>query len=219
MNLFVIGDVHGCFRTFSELLTHWRPATERLIQVGDLVDRGTGVADTVELARQLSEKHPATTTFLMGNHEREMLRHYGPLGPHPDWLGWGGRATVQQYKARPQQLAQHLPWLAQRPLLWQNEHVLASHAGLADSPHALDPDHTDGLLWRRGPLQKLPGLRQLVGHTPTEDGTPQHDPDSNTIYLDTGAYQGLNLAGLRLSATGDVLETVLVPTHAADLPR
>ena len=33
MNLLIIGDVHGCFHTFSELLTHWRPATEYLIQV------------------------------------------------------------------------------------------------------------------------------------------------------------------------------------------
>ncbi len=40
MNLFIIGDVHGCFHTFSELLTHRDPATEHLIQVGDLVDRG-----------------------------------------------------------------------------------------------------------------------------------------------------------------------------------
>ena len=75
MNLLIIGDVHGCFHTFNELLTHWRPTTEYLIQVGDLVDRGRHVPATVALARQLSEQYPGATTFLMGNHEQSMLRH------------------------------------------------------------------------------------------------------------------------------------------------
>ncbi|HEX8659235.1 MAG TPA: metallophosphoesterase, partial [Hymenobacter sp.] len=64
MNLFLIGDVHGCFHTLTELLTHWRPATDRHIQVGDLVDRGPYIPETVELARPLNEQHPRTTTFL-----------------------------------------------------------------------------------------------------------------------------------------------------------
>ena len=216
MNLFIIGDVHGCFHTFSELLKHWQPATEHLIQVGDLVDRGAHVPETVELALRLNKQHPDTTTFLMGNHEAAMLLHYGPGGPYPGWLGWGGRTTTEQYKLHPKMLVQHLPWLAQRPLLWQNEHVLVSHAGLADSPHAHDPDHADGLLWRRGPLKKL-GQLQVVGHTPTDDGDPHFDDATNTLYIDTGACYGRNLAGVRLSPTGEVLALVLIPTHLEDL--
>ncbi|MBF9237258.1 serine/threonine protein phosphatase [Hymenobacter sp. BT683] len=216
MNLFIIGDVHGCVNTFSEVLTHWRPATEQLIQVGDLVDRGRHSPETVELARTLSEQHPDSTTFLMGNHEHAMLQHFGPAGPYPDWLLWGGRETVHQYKSCPKMLAKHLPWLAQRPLRWQNDCVVVSHAGLADSPHALEPDHPDGLLWRRGPLRKLPQL-QVVGHTPTANGQLLADAATNTLYIDTGAYLKRNLAGVRLSPTGDLLDTILVPTHPEDL--
>lgn len=215
MNLFIIGDVHGCFHTFSEVLTHWKPATDHLIQVGDLVDRGRFTPETVALARRLHDKHPDTTTFLKGNHEAEFLVHYGPDGPNLPWLGWGGRATVSQYRARPDLLAEHLPWVAARPLLWQNEHVVVSHAGLSDSPHAHDPDHPDGLLWRRGPLKKLPQL-QVVGHTPT-DGNPRFDAATHALYLDTGAYLRQNLTGVRLSPTGQVLDTVAVPTHPEDL--
>ena len=40
MNLFVVGDIHGCYYTWRQLLLHWQPAQERLIQLGDLVDRG-----------------------------------------------------------------------------------------------------------------------------------------------------------------------------------
>ncbi|GAB3326206.1 metallophosphoesterase family protein [Hymenobacter humi] len=215
MNLFIIGDVHGCFHTFGELLRQWRPDTEHLVQVGDLVDRGNHIPETVELARSLSERYPGSTTFLMGNHEHGMLRHLGASGPYPSWLQWGGRSTMKQYGRRPGLLAQHLPWLAERPLQWQNEHVLVSHAGLSKSAHALEPNHPDGLLWRRGPLKKLPQL-QVVGHTPTE-GQPVLDEATNTLYLDTGAFLSRNLAGVRLSPTGKVLETILVPTSAEDV--
>ena len=216
MNFFVIGDVHGCFRTFEQLLTHWHPATEHLIQLGDLVDRGTGIVETVALAVALSEQYPATTTFLRGNHEAEMLRHYGPEGPSPHWPDWGGRSTIKQYKARPRRLAPHLAWLQARPLLWENECLLASHAGIAASPHARNPDHPDGLLRTRAALQPLAQL-QVVGHTPTPDGQPRYHHLSHAWYLDTGACYGRTLTGLRLSAAAEVLEIVSVPTLAADL--
>ena len=217
MNLFIIGDVHGCFHTFSELLKRWNPATEHLIQVGDLVDRGAYVPETVELARQLNQQHPATSTFLMGNHEVAMLHHYGPHGPSLHWRRWGGRSTTEQYKRQPGLLARHLPWLQQRPLLWQNNHVLVSHAGISAAPDAFDPASPDGLLWVRGPLKRLDKL-QVVGHTPMDDGEPVHDPDSHTVYIDTGAVFGRNLTGLRLSPTGKVLDIVLIPADPRDLP-
>ena len=218
MNLFIVGDVHGCFHTFSELLKHWNPATEQLIQVGDLVDRGAHIPETVELARQLSQQHPESTSFLMGNHEDALLHHFGPNGPYPSWLKWGGRSTVDQYQHQPKLLVQHLPWLAKRPLCWQNDHVLVSHAGLADLPLAevMDPNSPDGILWRRGPLQSLPQL-QVVGHTPTDDGGPVFDREANAMYIDTGAVYGRNLAGLRLSATGEVLDIMLIPVNPQDL--
>ena len=218
MNLFIIGDVHGCFHTFSELLTRWDPATEHLIQVGDLVDRGAHIPETVALAVQLSAQYPATTTFLMGNHEDALLHHFGPDGPYPGWLSWGGRSTTDQYKLQPKLLAQHLPWLESRPLLWQNDHVLVSHAGLADIPLAvaMARDSPDGILWRRGSLRQLPQL-QVVGHTPTDDGDPVFDRESNALYIDTGAVFGRNLAGVRLSPTGEVLDIILIPVDPRDL--
>ncbi|GAB3658869.1 metallophosphoesterase family protein [Hymenobacter agri] len=217
MNLFIIGDVHGCSHTFRELLTRWDPATDHLIQVGDLVDRGAHIPETVVLAKQLNDQYPATTTFLLGNHEDALLHHFGPQGPYPGWLKWGGRSTLDQYEAQAGLLAEHLNWLEARPLLWENDHVLVSHAGISTSPHALDPDSSDGLLWARGPLKRLDKL-QVVGHTPMPDGEPIHDPDSHTMYIDTGAVFGRNLCGLRLSPTGVVLDIILIPVDPHDLP-
>ena len=72
MNFFVIADVHGCLHTFRELLTHWRPAEETLVQLGDLVDRGNYSPEVVELCRQLSQDFPEKTVFLKGNHDWAM---------------------------------------------------------------------------------------------------------------------------------------------------
>ena len=218
LNLFIVGDVHGCFHTFSELLRRWDPATEHLIQVGDLVDRGAHIPETVELARTLNAQYPDATTFLMGNHEGALLHHFGPQGPHAGWLSWGGRSTTGQYEKRPELLAQHLLWLEKRPLFWKNSHVLVSHAGRADVPLvvAQDPDSSDGFLWARGPLKRLSQL-QVVGHTPTEQSEPVFDRQSKTLYIDTGAVFGGNLTGLRLSATGQVLDIILIPVDPRDL--
>ncbi len=38
--LFIVGDVHGCFDEMVELVTQHRRATERLVFVGDLVTKG-----------------------------------------------------------------------------------------------------------------------------------------------------------------------------------
>ena len=216
MIFFVIGDVHGCLHTLQKLLTYWQPATETLVQLGDLVDRGCYTPDTVELCRNLSLSFPDRTVFLQGNHDWGMAEHLGPNGPYSSWLGWGGRATMQQYQRHRPWLASHAAWLGQRPLHWQNDHLLFSHAGFADTPDPLDPYATDGVLWRRGPLRNV-GRRQVVGHTPTQTHRPEHDELSNTIYLDTGAASGHFLTGLRLSETGEVLDTIAVATVPEDV--
>lgn len=217
MNLFVIGDVHGCFHTFDALLRHWRPATERLVQVGDLVDRGADSPGVVELARQLQRHDPENAVFVLGNHDWGMAQHLGPGGPLPEWLGWGGRETLHQYQAHhPAWLGPHAAWLAGRPYFWENEHVLVSHAGRADTLLPFDPTNPEGSLWRRGPLRPL-GKLQVVGHTPTDDGHPRFDAASQALYLDTGAYRGQALTAARLSETGDVLEIISLPTDPRDL--
>ncbi|QNP51115.1 metallophosphoesterase [Hymenobacter qilianensis] len=92
MNLFIVGDVHGCYFTFLELLQHWNPAREMLIQVGDLVDRGNFSPETVAAAISLNLKHPKQTVFLKGNHEAGMLKYYGPKARiRTGWSGAGAK--------------------------------------------------------------------------------------------------------------------------------
>ena len=60
MNLFIVGDIHGCYYTFKSLLQrYWDEKNEVLIQVGDLIDRGNHTPQTIMYCKELQQKHKA----------------------------------------------------------------------------------------------------------------------------------------------------------------
>src|SRR6056297_2712639 len=64
-----IGDVHGCADEFEELLNALELEPEdRVIQLGDLVNRGPSSHAALELARQYKVE------AIIGNHELRLLR-------------------------------------------------------------------------------------------------------------------------------------------------
>jgi serine/threonine protein phosphatase 1 len=136
--LLIIGDVHGCLHTFRTLVeTYWQPETMRLIQLGDLTDRGRFIPETIAFARELEEKHGEKTIFLKGNHESMVLGMWDAIrSASPDLAAGYARqnSTLLQYFKRPERL-EHLlgdmQWLRERPLYWENDHVFVSHAGIA----------------------------------------------------------------------------------------
>ena len=83
---YVVGDVHGCYRTLEEILRRERfdAACDRLFAVGDLINRGPHSAETT--------KWLATgrlSSSVLGNHDaavRESLLR-APYHPRVGWLG------------------------------------------------------------------------------------------------------------------------------------
>ncbi|MEI6860714.1 MAG: metallophosphoesterase [Verrucomicrobiota bacterium] len=68
--LIAIGDIHGCHEELAELLALLRPGKDdRLVFLGDLVNRGPDSRAVLELARE----HRAVT--LLGNHELRLLKY------------------------------------------------------------------------------------------------------------------------------------------------
>jgi diadenosine tetraphosphatase ApaH/serine/threonine PP2A family protein phosphatase len=68
--LIAIGDIHGCHLEFAELLARLELARDdRLILLGDLVNRGPDSLRVLELARE----HRALS--LLGNHELRLLKY------------------------------------------------------------------------------------------------------------------------------------------------
>lgn len=68
----VVGDVHGCLEELRELLekVKYLPLVDRLIFVGDLIDRGPDPAGVVRFCRERDLE------CTMGNHEYQFLRWY-----------------------------------------------------------------------------------------------------------------------------------------------
>ena len=56
--IIVIGDIHGCCRTLEALLRKigYIPEEDRIIFVGDYIDRGPHIRETLDLLIRLQER-------------------------------------------------------------------------------------------------------------------------------------------------------------------
>jgi serine/threonine protein phosphatase 1 len=172
--LTVIADVAGQFDSLIRLVDQL-PKNEKIVLVGDLIDRGHFSFEVVEWAMSNSR-----VTTLLGNHEHMMLDYYEPkarsIYPPGIWKHNGGSATIASYSrnGHPRPPANHLAWIANLPLFyWSDDRdLLVSHAPLAadrepetsteiDNP--LDPDFDTSLIWNRGlPVKR--DYMQVFGH-------------------------------------------------------
>ncbi|MEY2878604.1 MAG: hypothetical protein RLZZ15_984, partial [Verrucomicrobiota bacterium] len=127
--LIIIGDIHGCHLEFAELLALLAPSpSDRLVLVGDLVNRGPDTPRVLELARE----HRAIC--LLGNHEARLLKL---------------RRTGDRKGARENDLATHdqlaaVDWamLEAMPLTWHDPELdlVCVHGGfLPDQPWRQQP--------------------------------------------------------------------------------
>lgn len=97
---FVIGDIHGCFDEFHTLLkaVEFNPLTDRMISVGDLIDRGPHSMMCIDLV------YEPWFYAVRGNHEQLMidtiLNH--DMNAKDTWLYNGGvwSASHPQYELR-----------------------------------------------------------------------------------------------------------------------
>jgi serine/threonine protein phosphatase 1 len=90
--LIAIGDIHGCHLEFAELLARLAPTKDdRIVLLGDLVNRGPDSCKVLDLAREYR------ATSLLGNHELRLLK-FRRTGDKK-YLKDGDLAT--HYKLRP----------------------------------------------------------------------------------------------------------------------
>lgn len=75
--LIAIGDIHGCHQEFAELLERLSlTKDDRLVLLGDLVNRGPDSCRVIDLAKQ----HHALS--LLGNHELRLLNYRRTREPY-----------------------------------------------------------------------------------------------------------------------------------------
>jgi bis(5'-nucleosyl)-tetraphosphatase (symmetrical) len=118
--MWAIGDLQGCLDPLRALLARI-PAGERLVFVGDLVNRGPQSLATLRFVRDLVEAGRAVA--LLGNHDLHLLAAAHGIRPlHDD-------DTLQEVLDAPDR-AVLLDWLRRRPLAHAEAGALFVHAGV-----------------------------------------------------------------------------------------
>lgn len=198
---YFVGDIHGCYEQLMEALEKikFNPDVDRLISVGDLVNRGP---DSVKCLNLLKE-----TWFhaVFGNHEDMMIKSFRHEWSTYNYVQNGGKWFF------------HLPYEEQEQLVLLADAKMAlvieveTDIGIIGVIHANAPDDwqkyhrlnndedffddnlVEDTIWGRrriygGQDGRVNGIDYvIVGHTPVEDVTVL----DNIVYIDTGAvYDG-----------------------------
>ena len=121
MATYAIGDIQGCFDSFSHLLKHchFNPADDRLWLVGDLVNRGPRSLQTLRFIRNLG----SAVTVVLGNHDLSLLMVAEGFGKR------GKSDTFGEILTAPDR-DDLLAWLRQQPLCHVEGNHCLVHAGL-----------------------------------------------------------------------------------------
>ena len=213
----VIGDIHGChdelmrllgklgYDTAAEPVTH--PQGRRAVFLGDLVDRGPGVAEVLDVA--MSMVAAGSALCILGNHENKLSR---ALAGRNVQVTHGLAESLEQLERRgpdfTKQVGEFIDGLVSHYLL-DGGRLVVAHAGLPERYHGRasgrvrsialygDTDgETDdyGLPIRYQWAEDYRGEAAVVyGHTPV----PVAEWVNNTICVDTGAVFGGELTALR----------------------
>jgi len=174
-----IGDIHGHAPTLLALLAQlgWKqgggrllnPGGQRLVLVGDLIDRGPQNLRTVEIVRDLVERGDALC--VMGNHEFNAVQFHTEnpaipgeyLRPRSEKNIHQHRAVLEEIERRPGDWNDMLGWFRQLPLALQGKNWRCVHA-------CWHPEHL-AALERRGEGWYLPEARWADA---ARRGNPEH---------------------------------------------
>nr|WP_314071597.1 metallophosphoesterase [uncultured Campylobacter sp.] len=196
-NIYIIGDVHGCYRSLLALIEQLpRKFDSKICFVGDLIDRGPASSDVVELVRA------GGYDAVMGNHERSFVRNAktalrcaktGKFASSNDpcaffsldesWLfNNGGKATLASYYRRGgvEQCKEHLRFVSRLPIYLEYDlrdesgrTLVVSHSAVGRMWSARYDDERKKsfaayVLSGRGDDSANDGIFNVYGHTPVK---------------------------------------------------
>lgn len=212
MNLLVIGDVHGCYHTLRDLVeNHWNPEESILVQVGDLVNKGPHTAQCIQYWMTLEKEHAGKVFLLKGNHEIKYLRRLQAPSIFTHW-----NSSVYNLKRVGLKPKKVIKWLKDKPLKWENEHILITHAGVGKTlKDPFDVQNHNGVLYNKQPLKRLPQV-QVKGHNIVDGHRPVFSPAENAWYIDTGAWTKKFLSAIVLNENGEMQEIIRVHKSVKD---
>src|SRR5947207_4263886 len=160
VHTYVIGDIHGCPDELARLIDKLPiNATDRLVFLGDYVDRGPDSKAVISYLIELERTSPAELIFLKGNHEDMFLSYMGFPGKYGDmFLYNGGGTTLTSYGAAPHNQASvdillvippaHIRFLKDLKPYYIADSFFCVHAGINPSKPLVRQEEED-MLWIR----------------------------------------------------------------------
>ena len=211
--LFAIGDIHGCNSLLKKIQDKILKISDKvegskiLIYLGDYVDRGPKIKETIETIINFKPKD-FNCVFLRGNHDQMLMnfvdRKYDSLAI---WLYNGGAETLKSYcgkkisddllsnRSKEQQIQEkftktlpkeHLQFFNDLQFSYTWKDYFFVHAGI-DPNRSLANQREIDMIWTRAPefLASDQHFEKIIvhGHTPNEIV----EEKLNRINLDTGA--------------------------------
>ena len=215
MNIYAIGDIHGCLTQLTSLhkkiLSNdkFKVNEDLLVYLGDYIDRGLNSKQVIEQIIKLKKKQ-IKIILLMGNHEEMMTDFlFNKKNNIKDWLNFGADQTFKSYdveivefikdgfddnvinKLRDKLLekmsSDHIDFFNNLELTYSTEKYLFVHAGIDPKKKLIDQNKKD-YLWSRSSdfFHKNFKSEKIIIHGHTPEENFINDP--HRINVDTGCY-------------------------------
>ena len=193
--LYAIGDIHGRMDRLEKLMPkiNFNPKEDKIVFLGDYIDRGKKPIECLKLVKSLVEAHPKNIIALKGNHEMMMMDYYE--GIDTSWTHNGWEPTRDGLKSLDvEERKKLLDWVDDLPLFHCDGKYIFVHAGI-NPKYDLDSQVDIDLVWIREQFyQNYNGDNIIVvGHTPTQSLTNDMEKNKpiffkNILFCDTGAF-------------------------------
>jgi len=217
MRTLMISDIHGCMEPFDRLLQEigYDPERDRLVLLGDYVDRGPRSKEVVERVMELVDRHGAVA--LRGNHDQRLVDLIRTDDEHvrKKFMEHGGIQTINSYcdvfgtemnevvlqkavdyiKAN---YGHHIEFLGSLPYYYEDDTHICVHAGL--NPHYADwkKQSAHDFMYIKNDFirnQTRTNKKVVFGHTRTVEihGIPDVWFHVDKIAIDGGCAYGMQL--------------------------
>jgi serine/threonine protein phosphatase 1 len=208
--LLAIGDIHGCFDTFRELVEEKIKIrkSDRLVLLGDYIDRGYQSRDVIDFIIDLIDKG-FNIIPLIGNHESMLIDSVTNEQFLSNWYMNGGYETLISFGIESiiELNSKYLDFFSALPYFYSIEQFLFVHAGFNDE---IDDPFEDKfqMIWsRRENYKNLVFNDKIIihGHTPVPlsvcremvlSGSKVINIDTGCVYDELGGYGHLTAVEL-----------------------
>lgn len=176
---FIIGDIHGEISKLKKLILNITKIDKspKLIFIGDYLDKGEDVKQTLLYLNKLTNEY--SCTFLLGNHEYLWMNlHKASLKSSEYLIKYGGIQTIKSFQSNDILETQKIlmndfgDFFSNLVPFWMDENYIAVHSGILPEKYSnnIDTIQIEDLLFNRYNFLSIEKLylnkfRLIFGHT------------------------------------------------------